>query len=220
MIRTAFIVLALVLPVRVYADWPRLPFPDGAEVETIGEQVRLNGMPMKMYQIFTSKNLDAIKQFYKVALGEKNTETKVAHGLVLSQVKDNYLITVRMTPLNANLTEVLLSIGDMKAANDNKNRPLGLRLPSDSRVASDMESVDRGKNSRQLVYVNRHSLEVNANYLINMLAMKGYKLEPMHSSDTSESKTLSFDGNKKEASAVIVYKNGVSSIVLTTIETP
>jgi hypothetical protein len=222
MIRTAFtiLVLVLLLPRHVFADWPRLQFPDGAKVVTIGEQVRLNGMPMKMYQVFNSKNLEMTTQFYKAALGSKYAKTKVAHGLVLSQLKANHLITIRITPLNPSLTEVLVSIGDLKAANDNRGRPLGVGLPMDSRVASDMESIDQGKNSRQLVYINRHPLDFNASFLINMLSMKGYQLEPIRSSSTLDSKTLSFEGEKKEASAVIINQNGVSSVVLTTIQTP
>jgi hypothetical protein len=221
MIRTIFAILVLVLlPMHGFADWPKLPFPDGAKVVTIGEQVRLNGMPMKMYQVFSSKDIETTKQYYKTLLGSKHAETAVAHGVVLSQVKQDYLITVRMTPINENLTEALVSIGDLKAANGNKNRPLGIGLPAGSRVASDMESTDQGKNSRQLVYINQHPLESNASHLINMLAMKGYQLEPDHSRSTLDSKTLSFEGEKREASAVIIYQKGVSSVVLTTIQTP
>lgn len=200
-----------------WADWPSLPYPDKAKVETIGEQMRLNGVPMRMYRVLSGQNVEHTLDFYKKALGAKVAEAEFYGAHILSQERGNYFITVKVSRLNANLTEILLSISDGHASNAAGGMPLGFVLPSDSELLSDMESLDDGKNSRQLIFNNTHSMQANADFITKVLQDKGYALQPKLAIKNAKSMSLMFEGNKREARLVVSQDEDGSNAVLTTI---
>jgi hypothetical protein len=206
------------LPIA-WADWPSLPYPENAKVESIGKEVRLNGVPMRMQRVLSGQSSQNLLNFYKQALGAKHVETEFLGGRLLSQGRGDYLITVRVNTLSPTVTEVLLSISDMRSAKRNTGLPLGYMLPANSMMLSDMESVDRGRNSRQIILKNRHSIDTNANFFINTLQHKGYQLQTNYINNTPNAKTFMFEGDSREAQLVIVNEKQISNIVLTTIQT-
>lgn len=202
-----------------WADWPNLPYPANAKVEYIGKQVRLNGVPMRMQRVLSGQSPQNLLKFYKQALGNKHAETEFLGGWLLSQGRGDYLITVRVTELSPTLTETLLSISDLRSAKANAGLHLGYTLPATSMLLSDMESVDTGRSSRQIILNNQHSVDTNAAFFINTLRKKGYELQANYSNSTPNSKSFMFEGNKREAQLVIVREDEISNVVLTTIQT-
>lgn len=202
-----------------WADWPSLPYPANSKVESIGKQVRLNGVPMRMQRILNGQSPQSLLSFYKKALGNKHAETEFLGGRLLSQGRGGYLITVRVTALSPTLTETLVSISDIRSANANPGLPLGYTLPASSMLLSDMESVDTGRSSRQIILNNQHSVDTNATFFINTLRKKGYQLQANYTNSTPTSKSFMFEGNKREAQLVIVQEDEISNVVLTTIQT-
>lgn len=202
-----------------FAAWPVLPFPPNASVEAIGKDVRLNGIPMRMHRILSSQDTASMLEFYRQSLGDKHAEARFSGGVLLSQGKGDYFITVRIRALSPKLTETLLSVSDARADKKRVSMPLGFNLPAGSVLTSDMESKDVGKISRQLVFNNKHAVNTNADYLTKALQAKGYHLQPQFVNDTAYSKTLMFDGDQREAQIAIVRQQGGSNVVLTMLET-
>lgn len=199
------------------AEWPSLPIPENSRASSIGENVTLNGVPMRMHRIVSKENTLKLEKFYQQYFGVNHTKTEMPNGVVLAQADHQYFTTVRILPMNNGLTEVLTSVADGQSAKKNKNRPLGFMLPVESKLLMDMESVDAGKNSRQLIFNNSHSTQVNADFMSKVLQAKGYTLQPKLSVSNANSLSLMFEGNKREARLVVSQDEQGSSVVLTTI---
>lgn len=201
-------------PLLAFADWPQLPLPQHANVESIGERVVLNGVPMQMHRILSHQNPKHLQQFYQRYLGPNHTLTAVDSGVILAQGRGQHFITIRITPLGNGISETLTTVSDVAAARANQARPLGISLPAQSKVLSDMESFDQGKTARQLVYQNQHSIDSNINHLVDVLKQRGYQLQPTNAQHAGRN-TLLFAGNKREARLVVMPSEQGSNVVLT-----
>jgi len=202
-------------PLFAFADWPQLPLPRHAHVESIGERVVLNGVPMQMHRIVSQQNPQQLQQFYQRHLGPNHTMTLLDSGVLLAQGKGQHFITIRITPLGNGISETLTTVSDVAAAKANHGRPLGINLPAQSKVLSDMESFDQGKTARQLVYQNQHSTESNINYLVDVLKQRGYQLQQPTNAYGENRNMRLFAGDKREARLVVMPLEQGSNVVLT-----
>lgn len=202
------------------AAWPEIAFPRGARVEAIGDQVRLNGVPMQMHRVLSNQSSKELINFYREALGTRHAEQGLPGSHILSQERGDFFITINIRALSAKVTEVLVSVSDRIEAKRAANRPLGFSLPANSTVMSDMESVDAGKRSRQLVVGNRHGIDTNVQALTQELASRGFKPDgaPLRHGQTEHVQL--FKGEQRDAQLTLVRKAGKTHIVLTTIQNP
>ena len=217
---TSLVVLAALLSAPVFAAWPEIASPPGARVESIGEQVRLNGIPMRMYSVVVEREANDVLAFYRAGLGPRLAEKNLGHDRILSQARGDHFITVRIRPLSPKRSLALVAISDAKAARQAAHRDPGFRLPANSALLSDMESVDAGKRSRQLVLQNRLGLKANQAALTQQLAERGYRPSPQSYRSSNNSVVQLFDGDRREAQLVLVHQQGLTQIVLTTLQTP
>lgn len=214
------IVCLCLWPAVAFADWPKIPFPADARIESIGENVRLNGVPMRLYRVWSRTSDQSVIQFYRSALGAKSVERSLLGDRLFAQALGDYFLTVRIRKRAADLTETWVSISDARAARESSGRPLGVELPANSRVLSDMESLDAGKSSRQVVLLNRLSSEMNVAFFTEALQAKGLKAENLGSHVGEEGQSRMFKGPSGEARLVVLKKGDFSNVVLTTIQTP
>lgn len=209
------------LPLDVAADWPEIPFPEGTKIESIGEQVRLNGVPMRMHRLHLKESAENSIRFYRDRLGPRLAEQALPGGeRILSQGRGDYFITLRIRPVSGSASMALVSVSDVRAAKAAANRALGFNLPADSRVLSDLESTDAGKHSRQLVFHNRLDLETNRHSLARELRARGFQPDNTPSRKIKNSEVLYFRGDRREAQLTLVRRDGLTQAVLTTIQTP
>lgn len=199
-----------------YADWPSLPFPDGAKVEGIGENVRLNGVPMRMYRVLSDQGVASILSFYRDALGPEHAEASVHQVSILSQMQGAYFISVRVKQAGPKVTETLLAISH-DDGRQQAGLPLGFTLPAGSELLSDMESTDNGKHARQLIFTNHLSMDANSDFMQAMLKEKGYRLQPTYTRDQAERLSMMFDGKEREAIVVLTRIGQKTNVVMTTI---
>ena len=203
-----------------WAQWPEVQAPPHSRVENIGDQVRLNGIPMRMQRVMSGDAPKEILRFYRQALGPRLAEQTLPDGYLLAQGRGDYFLTVRIKLLGPGTTEILVSVSDARAARDAAGRPLGFQLPADTQLLSDMESSDAGKMSRQLVFINAHSVDANVDSLTRTLRALGYKPQPGSTHKSENKRVLMFDGANREARLIAVRKDGFSHVVLTTVQTP
>jgi len=208
------------IPSLVQAAWPEVAFPKGARVEAIGEDIRLNGVPMRMHRVLVAQGAQALIAFYREVLGPRHAEQGLPGRFILSQGRGDHFITVNIRPLSAGQTEVLVSISDAAQAKFSASRPLGFGLPANSVVLSDMESVDAGKRSRQLVATNSHAIATNAQAVTQELAARGYQPDGAPSLQTDAQHVQRFKGEQREAQLTLVHQGGKTQMVLTTIVNP
>ncbi|MHB0916500.1 MAG: hypothetical protein ACYC1G_01880 [Thiobacillus sp.] len=203
-----------------WAGWPELPLPPGSRAESIGEQIRLNGIPVRMQRVLSDDKPKAVIQFYRAALGAKHAEQKLPDGILFAQGRGDYFVTVRVKVLGPSFTETLVSVSDVRGAENAANRPLGFPIPAETQVLSDMESTDAGKVSRQLVLMNNHSIDANVASITKALQERGYEPQSGDTQNLESGRVLMFGGANREARLVVVRKDGASNVVLTTVQMP
>lgn len=214
------ILIATLLGSAPAVAWPDIPFPGTARAESIGEQVRLNGIPMRMQRLLSRKSPNELAGFYRDALGVRRAEQHLRDIHILSQERNGFFITVSLRPLSANLTEVLVSTSDLRAARNLANRPLGFRLPAESVLLSDMESMDSGKRSRQLIVSNHHAVPTNLDAFSRQLAVRGMRPDGSPLRESASEHVQFFKGDGREAQLTLFRREGETHIVLTTIDNP
>lgn len=211
-----FTLCLLMVSVAAHASpWPSVQHPPDALVEVIGEQIRLNGIPMHMARIRSGSAPVDMLDHYREALGKPVAHAQVAGTHVLSQRRGDHFITVSINATEDGQSEALLSIVDMPAARQAADRPLGFRLPAGSELLSDLESVDGQISARQLVLENAHTLRTNLEQLSRSLADRGLTPDgpPLAVDDTAI--VQGFHGPTGEARLVLVRHDGSTRAVLT-----
>jgi len=211
---------ALLCASASWAGWPEVPSPRNAKVEQIGEQVRLNGVPVRMQRVLSDDKPKAVIQFYREALGARRAEEKLPDGLLFAQGRGDYFVTVRVKVLGPSFTETLVSVSDARGAENAANRPLGFPVPAGTQVLSDMESTDAGKVSRQLVLMNNHSINANVVSITKALQERGYEPQSGDTQNLESGRVLMFGGANREARLVVIRRDGASNVVLTTVQMP
>lgn len=212
--------IVLMVPLWAVAAWPQLPLPANARMEPVGTQVRLNGIPMRIQRVLVRQEPEVLIRHYRDVLGPRHAVERLQDRLILSQGRDDYFVTISIRALRSGETEALVSVADVRAARQAAGRPLGVRLPADSAVLSDMESVDAGKRSRQLVLSNAHAIPANLDALSRELAARGMQPDGPPLRQRASEHVQFFKGDKREAQLTLVRRAGETGIVLTMVEAP
>ena len=197
------------------SPWPELMHPRDARIEPIGEQVRLNGVPMHLTRVLSAARTKAVVAHYRQVLGARVAYAHTGHTHVLTQARGDFFITVTITPQPDGNTEALSSIADSRAAREAGSRPLGFNLPAGSELLSDMESVDGPLTSRQLVLINAHALRLNLSQLSASLAARGLHPAGPPLADSADALVQAFGGASGEAQLVLVRGEGTTHAILT-----
>lgn len=213
--RHLLLLLVLIPATAIAGRWPAIEHPRGARIEGLGEQVRLNGVPMRMTRTLAVAPVDAIVAHYRRALGTPVAHARVADTQVLAQARGDFFITVTVSPLPDGASEALLAIADMPAAHAAAGRLPGIALPAGSELLSDMESIDGRIGSRQWVVTNPHGLHTNLKHFSARLADRGLEPDGPPQAAAGEALTQGFRGPSGEARLVLVRRDGTTSAVLT-----
>ena len=195
--------------------WPELVHPQDARIEPIGEQVRLNGVPMRIARVLSPAPTAAVVSHYQQALGARVAHAQTGHTHVLAQARGDFFITVTIAPQPNGDTEALTSIADSRAAREGGSRALGFNLPAGSELLSDMESVDGHLAARQLVLINAHGLRLNLSQLSASLASRGLHPAGPPLADSKDALVQTFGGAASEGQLVLLRRDGATHAVLT-----
>jgi hypothetical protein len=216
-------------------SWPEVALPPGASSYSIGQQVSVNGLPMRMLGFTSSTPLSVTADWFRQHMDKPLMENHVGDKLVLGRARDAYYITIQLEQTGAG-TRGTVSVSDFKAALEQraassaaKERVLA-RFPSGTRVLTSMASTDASRSSSYMTLSNHYSEEINRQRLLDMLHEDGMELEREASPGTdslvglpagaSDGRALFFKGRGREAIAVISRAPDSSvTVVLNTVTT-
>lgn len=229
------------LPARGEESWPAPRLPDGLETFAIGQQMTVNGLPMRLRGFISPRRPDDLLPALRASLGQPLVEDRSGGRQVLGRAEGNYYITVQIEATASGsrgtvaVTDLAAAVKDHQAHRNSTARWLD-RLPAGSAIASDLTSEDGGRTAQHLVFVNRHSAVRNRDGLIALMKSDGYTLErevaaaaPTASAGSTTSTmspasnsasapagagTLYFIAPGKEAMAVIARNGETTSVVL------
>jgi hypothetical protein len=213
--------------------WPSIALPKSAAAFGIGEQLTANGLPMRIQGFVSQKKPAELLDWFRQSLGKPLVENTLGNKQILGRAEGRYYLTVQIEAAGqgskglAAVTDVKAMLQSREKTQDSNGRWLN-RLPSGSKIISQISSQDGGKLNTQLVIVNGHSETLNANALKDIMEKDGQALEREVTPDDrtlnhnrarpAQGRTLLFKGKGKEAVATIARDgNGSTSIVLSIV---
>lgn len=177
-------------------DFGEMPLPQGAAVAAIGEAMRINGQPARLYELqLPNATPEELLAFYRQRFGKAASEApglppgrRALTGLLKSPAGHETLVTVMILPsagagveadggVRAHLLQTRLTMPRGLPAQEAATvlRQHLPPMPPESQPLSQVESDDHGQSSRLTVYTNRHSAQSNIQFVEQQLTAKGWR---------------------------------------------
>jgi hypothetical protein len=217
---------ALLLAPAVHAqEWPRVPLPKDLQVFDVGQQITLNGSPMRLQGFVSPATPDQLVELFRQTLGKPLAETSWGKLRILGRAQGDFYISVQVEA-SGNGSRGTTAVTHLKAAYESREdtqvqREQWLsRLLPGSRLLSLVASQDGTKLSRHMVFANDHGETLNRDRLMSMLREEGlaFEREGRPGNDASAGTALFFKGGDKEALATIHRdSDGKTTVVLNVV---
>jgi hypothetical protein len=218
---------------RAESVWPKVALPQDANTYSIGEQITVNGLPMRMQGFVSAAKPAQVAQWFRQSLGKPLVENTLASKLILGRAQGEHYISIQLEPIGRG-TRGLVAVSHLNAGYENRaatqaaSERLLSRLPSGSRLISQMASNDGGKLATYVLVSNTYNEDLNRDRVASMLREDGLTLEReavvgdqagrQQPGVKANGRTLFFKGAGKEAMAVISRDEaGQTMVVLNTI---
>lgn len=224
------IATCLAAPAR--ADWPRVELPAQVRAFSVGEQLNVDGLPMRVTGFVSADSPAHLADWFRRSLGGPAVENDIGRAKVLGRPVGDYYLTVQLEPAGTGtrgLVVLSFPAGAHEKADQERIRAerWRMRLPAGTELIGAVESVDSGKRSLHLSARNRLGSELNAEGIKHLLSEDGYRLERETVVDNARlpaqlrgGRTLYFKGPGKEAMATLAETaQGDAVLVLNTIVT-
>lgn len=163
-------------------DWPSVPAPPSTHVEKVGDEMRVNGLPMRATAFESALAPQDVIKFYQNAwrsgTGEMSGEKHVADWTVIAYTESTFHTTVQVRA-RADGRGSTGYIGT--TSRDGSERPdfsaRGLPQPAGSRVLSAVESDDPGRRNVQVTMLTPASVSASVSYYDSSLRRDGWQPE-------------------------------------------
>jgi hypothetical protein len=206
-------------------EWPEVRLPPGAHGFSLSGSISANGMPMQVQGFLSKQPALQVIAWYRASLGMPLVENRVGISTVLGRAQGNHYLTVQIEPAGGG-SRGLVAQADLTAMIAGREEERGLqarwlsRLPSGMRLHSLTSGHDGGRHYQYLVLESAHSSSLSRAAISSLMQQDGYVLEREVQAVTPPSRTLTFRGAAREASAIVLSKpDGSSAVVLNTIVT-
>jgi hypothetical protein len=174
------LVLSLVMPPLHAQEWPRVALPRDIRAFDIAAEVALHGAPMRLQGFVSPLPPARLLEQFRQSLGQPLVENALGPQRILGRMQGEFYVSVQIEPVSSGsrgTTAVTwLKPGLAEQARQDSAQWLA-RLPSGSRMLSDMASVDGGRHSRHLVFSNEEGEGLNRDRLVSALQGEGLVLE-------------------------------------------
>ncbi|ANA33593.1 hypothetical protein [Ralstonia mannitolilytica] len=183
-LRCAAAAVALGTALNAYSAiaWPNIPLPPSTRGEKVGDEMRVNGLPMRATAFESALAPQDVIKFYQTTwrgrAGQLSDEKRVADWTVVSYTESTFHTTVQVRP-RPNGAGSIGYIGT--TSRDGTERPdfsaRGLPQPAGARVLSAVESDDPGRTSVQVTMMSPMSVSSSASYYESSLRRDGWTPE-------------------------------------------
>ncbi len=219
-------------------DWPRVELPRDAQRFDVGQQITVNGAPMRIQGFVSRSEVADVLAWFRKSLGQPLVENALDGKRILGRLQGEHYLTVQLEAVDAGGrqpgTRGLVAVTHLKAAYQSRDETrdtierLLSRMPAGSQLMSQMSSEDGGKLSRHLVFFNRQDESVNIERIKALMREDGLSFERATGADDSTAarvpasvangRTLFFKGQGKEAMAVVARDaQGQTAVVMNTV---
>lgn len=200
--------------------WPEVTLPPGVQTFDVGQQMEINGLPMRIQGFLSSDPPAWLVDWFRASLGKPLVESRRGAITILGRVVGRYYLTVQIDPAGRG-ARGLVALSDVPAmlAGHGEARMQDARwqarLPAGMRVLSRVSALDDGRLSEHLVLESTEPLAACRQALTRLLQRDGYTPGRVVLSPMPEGATLYFQAPGREAMAVLMRSDErQTSIVL------
>ncbi len=185
--------------------WPDIPYPDDSRVVTAGDNMKVNGIPTRIYLAQIQRSMDDSIRFYQQNLRyEFLLKTLPNQETMLSfPSNDGYFTTIRLRMQTSNTTVATVTISDLHINRQPAFVPYEFDLPLDAKVISDVESIDDNKQARHLLLASPYDSQSVKQELTERLAAAGYRPARLPPQKDDDMEIMEFQGQDKHARMVL-----------------
>ena len=207
--------LLIISALPCWAGW--LGMPDNVNLQAVGEELRLNGTPMKV-RAFTAEVpmetlLKQVQENWQKQVGDKPVDrTKNTNWTVLNQSIGTEHRSFQVRELSATRVEGYVALTSPELTIVPK---LVIPLPSDVRTVSIIDSNDAGKVSQQVIAVSPRSVDATVSALESALKTAGWERHVMKKSATVIQ--FSADRNGQEFDASLSKQKAGTLLMMNTL---
>lgn len=203
-------VLALLLGGASHAQtstpWPEVPLPPHAKVEWVAQDMKVNGIPMRVMHFDSTASRSEIVAYYTShwsgAYPGKPSVQPLGEATVVGQVHGPYYMTVKVSDRPHDASEGLISVSQIVGSRVERSAG-GLPLMPGATIVSVVESNDPGKRCRQLVIAQDAGVDSANSFYRAALEGAGWHLVQMSPADA---------GNAGRAGTLSVYHRDRSEL--------
>jgi hypothetical protein len=216
------------------SSWPDLKLPKSLQLFSAGQNVVMNGLPMRMHVFVSTQSPAALSRSVEQSLGKPLVVNKLGEQIVLGRAQGSHFISIQIEPTSGGSRGVV-AVSDLKTALSNKDvtaqeKSYWLQqLPVGTTLSSHIKSLDGLKQSQQLIYSNALDESFNRDRLNTILKADGMVFERETLVDEQaykktatavQGRVLFFKGTNKEAMATMHRQpDGQTITVLNIINT-
>ncbi len=196
--------------------WPVVKAPDGASVQTVANDMVLNGLPARILRFDAKGTPASLLEFYRQQFGPEHVENTLNGSHVIAARQGDHFHTVQLKSTGANTvqatvmtTQVRGGLGRSVVEADTKQL-----MPAASSVLTSMQSRDAGKRSMLLLVANTVGTQANRDHLVRALAERGFRLVSEAAAPGGASVSLMFASSTEEAMVTITDAGRYRSVLI------
>jgi hypothetical protein len=200
--------------------WPEAKTPPEARVQSIANEMLLNGKPVRLLRFDTKESAADVLAFYRSAFGaQRVVENRLKDDRVIGTRQGDYFITVQLHALDLQTLQGTVMVSLLTATPSISPVMLDTQrvLPADTKVVSTVQTDDAGKRSLMLVAVNRNSVRANRDHLVAAMAERGFRVTRDDTPPTSPeptATTLQLAAQNEELSLTVSDAGAYRSVVI------
>lgn len=206
--------------------WPQVPLPKQVDVFKVGNEMVVNGMPVRMQGFISRAAPGELAASMRQLLGSPLMEDRHGATLVLGRGEGPFYITVQISPLGSG-TRALIAVTKPPLSEQPTNTAAERRLlsafPPGSTLTGHTASIDGAAHADQAAIVNSHSIDINTEHVKRMMHGDGLTLErearPKQGSQPGMSasagaRTMFFKRAGAEAVAVVARNESGNTVIV------
>lgn len=201
-------------------DWPVIEPPPAARVQSVADDMKYNGVPMRIRQFSSERDVDSVLSFYRQRWGgeakQKPVENSLGEWRIVGRQDGDYYLTVQVKRREQGGSEGFMGVSRLPSLTERPRVDLLFPRMPGSEVISDIDSNDSGKVAKTLILRNDHSVTSNASYYQSMMPGQDWKQnQSFGGPQANNTHVLYFERRKESANiAIRPTPNGGTMVVI------
>lgn len=225
--KTCLLLLICAMPVRfalAASDWPEIELPPQARGQSVADDMKYNGVPMRIRQFSSEAGVEGVLAFYRQRWSNdgklKPVQNSLGEWKIIGRQSGDYYQTVQVKP-RAGGSEGFAGVTKLPSMTAPPSVDTQFPRMPETQVISDIDSNDHGKAAKTLILKNEHSVASNASYYQSILSTQDWKQNRAFGAaqNTSANHVLYFERRKEAANITISSIPQGGSIVVINIAT-